>query len=149
LKRFDILEIGEVKTLTSRDETVKCYLPVEEIYDVIEAAHLAVGHGGRDRLKMETTRKYANVTIEMINTGYTQQNGAVLIVFTIKTAPFFCVCPVLSYRCAKPAKQKKTKAWLANPFFIQKLTAAAESTSLTCNPRLITRSDSLCFIRTI
>jgi hypothetical protein len=27
-------------------------------------------------------------------TGYTQKNGAVLIVFTIKTAPFFCVCPV-------------------------------------------------------
>jgi hypothetical protein len=29
------------------------------------------------------------------NTGHTQNNGAVLIVFTIKTAPFFCVCPVL------------------------------------------------------
>jgi hypothetical protein len=27
-------------------------------------------------------------------TGYTQKNGAVLIVFTIKTAPLFCVCPV-------------------------------------------------------
>jgi hypothetical protein len=29
------------------------------------------------------------------NTGHTQKNGAVLIVNTIKTAPFFCVCPVL------------------------------------------------------
>jgi hypothetical protein len=28
-------------------------------------------------------------------TGHTQKNGAVLIVFTIKTAPSFCVCPVL------------------------------------------------------
>jgi hypothetical protein len=27
-------------------------------------------------------------------TGYTQKNGAVLIVFTITTAPLFCVCPV-------------------------------------------------------
>jgi hypothetical protein len=27
-------------------------------------------------------------------TGNTQKNGAVLIVFIIKTAPFFCVCPV-------------------------------------------------------
>jgi hypothetical protein len=27
-------------------------------------------------------------------TGRTQNNGAVLIVNTIKTAPFFCVCPV-------------------------------------------------------
>jgi hypothetical protein len=28
------------------------------------------------------------------NTGHTQKNGAVLIVFTIKTAPLFYVCPV-------------------------------------------------------
>jgi hypothetical protein len=28
------------------------------------------------------------------NTGHTHTNGAVLIVFTIKTAPFFCVWPV-------------------------------------------------------
>jgi hypothetical protein len=27
-------------------------------------------------------------------TGHTQKNGAVLIVNTIKNAPFFCVCPV-------------------------------------------------------
>jgi hypothetical protein len=27
-------------------------------------------------------------------TGHTQKNVAFLIVFTIKTAPFFCVCPV-------------------------------------------------------
>jgi hypothetical protein len=26
--------------------------------------------------------------------GHTKKNGAVLIVFTIKTAPFLCVCPV-------------------------------------------------------
>ena len=30
-------------------------------------------------------------------TGHTQKNGAVLIVFTIKTAPFFCVYPVLIF----------------------------------------------------
>jgi hypothetical protein len=28
-------------------------------------------------------------------TEYTQKMGAVLIVNNIKTAPFFCVCPVL------------------------------------------------------
>jgi hypothetical protein len=31
-------------------------------------------------------------------TGHTQKNGAVLILFTIKTAPFFCVCPVYVYK---------------------------------------------------
>jgi hypothetical protein len=68
LKRFDFLDIGEMKQLVSRGGTVKSYLPIEKIYDFIEAFHLAVGHGGRDRLKMETARKYANVTTEMINT---------------------------------------------------------------------------------
>jgi hypothetical protein len=32
-----------------------------------------------------------------IYTWHTQKNGAVLIVFTIKSAPFFCVCPVYIY----------------------------------------------------
>jgi hypothetical protein len=33
-------------------------------------------------------------------TGYTQKNGAVSIVKTIETAPFFCVYPVLYlYQC--------------------------------------------------
>jgi hypothetical protein len=30
-----------------------------------------------------------------ITTGHTQNNGAVSIPFTVETAPFFCVCPVL------------------------------------------------------
>jgi hypothetical protein len=30
----------------------------------------------------------------LLNAGYTQKNGAGLIVFTIKTAPFVCVCPI-------------------------------------------------------
>jgi hypothetical protein len=34
--------------------------------------------------------KYLNIDY----IGHTQKNGAVLIMFTIKTAPFFCVCPV-------------------------------------------------------
>jgi hypothetical protein len=35
-----------------------------------------------------------NIKIKASNTGHTQKKGAVLIVFTIKTAPFFCVCTV-------------------------------------------------------
>ncbi|XP_039303442.1 KRAB-A domain-containing protein 2-like [Solenopsis invicta] len=67
VKRFDVFEIGGTKKLISKDEPVKYYLPAEEIYDVIESAHIAVGHGGRDRMKKETSRKYANITNEMIN----------------------------------------------------------------------------------
>ncbi|KAG8173716.1 hypothetical protein JTE90_023692 [Oedothorax gibbosus] len=55
-----------MKKLVTRSQPVKYYLPAEEIVDVIEAAHIAVGHRGRDRVKVETSRKYANITQEMI-----------------------------------------------------------------------------------
>lgn len=67
LRRFRIIEVDDSKKLASRTEPIKYYLPAEEIFDIIEAAHVAVGHGGRDRLKSETSRKYANITIDMIN----------------------------------------------------------------------------------
>ncbi|KAJ8946081.1 hypothetical protein NQ314_008981 [Rhamnusium bicolor] len=62
-----IIEVGETKKLSSRSEPIKYYLPAEEIFDIIEAAHVAIGHGGRDKLKTKTSRKYANITIDMIN----------------------------------------------------------------------------------
>jgi hypothetical protein len=34
------------------------------------------------------------ILYDLLYTGHTQNNGAVLIVSTIKPAPFFCVCPV-------------------------------------------------------
>ena len=92
-------ESGEMKQLVSRGETVKSYLRVEEIYDVIEAA----GHGGRDRLKMETSRKHANVTTEMINI-------------------FLWMCETCQQK-----KLSKRKAWLANPLFIQKFQTESQT----------------------
>jgi hypothetical protein len=112
-----------MKTLVSRGETVKSYLPVEEIYDVIEAAHLAVGHGGRDRLKMETARKNASVTIKMLNT-------------------FLSMCET----CQQKRKTKKKKGLVSKPILHSDL---KRSTSLTCNLRLTTSSNSLWIIRTI
>jgi hypothetical protein len=38
LKRFDVLEIGEVKKLIAKGETVRYFLPAEEIFDVIECS---------------------------------------------------------------------------------------------------------------
>lgn len=67
VKRFDVFEIDGTKKLISRDEPVKYYLPVEKIYDVTESTHIAIGHGGRDRMKKETSRKYANITNKIIN----------------------------------------------------------------------------------
>ncbi|CAB0036195.1 unnamed protein product, partial [Trichogramma brassicae] len=48
------------------DGAIKYYVPIEEIFDIIKAAHIATGHGGRDRLIQETSLKFANITRELI-----------------------------------------------------------------------------------
>ncbi|OWR49849.1 monocarboxylate transporter [Danaus plexippus plexippus] len=55
LKQFAVLKIADVKKLIARSEgNIKYYLPFDELYDVIDAAHAAIGHGGRDRMLAET-----------------------------------------------------------------------------------------------
>lgn len=67
LKRFDIVDHGGTKKLISKDKPGRYFLPVEDIFDVIEEAHVAANHGRRDKMRMKT-KKYANITYEMINT---------------------------------------------------------------------------------
>ncbi|CAG9561120.1 unnamed protein product [Danaus chrysippus] len=67
LKRFKVINICGISKLVTRQKPMKYYLYVDEIFDIIEAAHVAIGHGGRDRPKNETSRIYANITLEMIN----------------------------------------------------------------------------------
>jgi hypothetical protein len=82
---------------------VRYFLPADEIFDVIQSAHIAIRHGGRDRLKKEVSRKYANVTTEMINI-------------------FLSMCET----CPPPPKKVRTgKAWFVNQFSNQKRTTAA------------------------
>jgi hypothetical protein len=54
MKWFNIIEFGGTKKLVTRRDPVKFYLPVEDIFNVIDLSHIAVGHGGRDSLKVET-----------------------------------------------------------------------------------------------
>ncbi|VVC30616.1 Hypothetical protein CINCED_3A012725 [Cinara cedri] len=65
IKRFNVLAFGDSKKLITRGEPVKYYLPMEDIFDVIGSSHIAVGHGGRDRLKVETSRKAHHAGINM------------------------------------------------------------------------------------
>jgi hypothetical protein len=44
------------------------YLNAEEIFYVVHNTHLKIGHGGRTRMENELTRKYKNVTKEIIMT---------------------------------------------------------------------------------
>lgn len=68
LQRFDILEIGGVTKLISKSkDDFRYFTTLENCYDIIEAAHINTGHGGRDRIISETSKKYANITRELIN----------------------------------------------------------------------------------
>lgn len=46
---------------------MKYHLLDEAIFGVIESAHVAAEHDDRDCLKVETSRKYVNISTEMIN----------------------------------------------------------------------------------
>ena len=52
-----------VKKRTHPEESPLYYVTVEDTFDVIKRAHIATGHGGRDRMIKELQRKYANIII--------------------------------------------------------------------------------------
>lgn len=66
-KMILVLTLENSKKVVLRGEPVKYYLPMEEMFDVIESSHIIVGYGGRDRLKVEITRKYVHVFLHIIN----------------------------------------------------------------------------------
>ncbi|KAL7305521.1 hypothetical protein TKK_0002257 [Trichogramma kaykai] len=69
LSRFDVIEVDGINKLIAKRKAnagLKYYAPLEDIYDIIENAHIATGHAARDRLLKETSRNYANVTRELI-----------------------------------------------------------------------------------
>lgn len=43
--------------MVTAGEPVKFYVPIKEIFDVIETTHVAVGHGSRERLRAEVSKK--------------------------------------------------------------------------------------------
>lgn len=65
-KRFNILTHGNKKKLITRGEPVKYYLPIKEIFGIIESSHITVGYDGRHRLNFETSKKYAKITTDII-----------------------------------------------------------------------------------
>ncbi|XP_043469875.1 KRAB-A domain-containing protein 2-like [Leptopilina heterotoma] len=70
IKRYDILEVAGVSKLIAKcnDGEIKYYVPLEKMFNILEASHIATGHGGRDRMLDETNKKYANITRDVVNT---------------------------------------------------------------------------------
>ncbi|KAK4328104.1 hypothetical protein Pmani_001457 [Petrolisthes manimaculis] len=66
LGKYEVLQCGDVEKLIKKrrmpDERPMYYVSIEETFDVIKRAHIATGHGGRDRMVKHLTEKYANIT---------------------------------------------------------------------------------------
>ncbi|KAG1682661.1 KRAB-A domain-containing protein 2 [Nymphon striatum] len=70
LAKYEVLQCGDserlIKKRESPDEQLLYYVHIEETYDIINRAHVATGHGGRDRMLKEITRKYCNITRDSV-----------------------------------------------------------------------------------
>ena len=70
LQKYEILECGDVEKLIRKRESPLSspvyFVHIEETYGVISRAHIATGHGGRDRMHKHLSPKYANIHIEFL-----------------------------------------------------------------------------------
>ncbi|XP_077280689.1 KRAB-A domain-containing protein 2-like isoform X1 [Temnothorax americanus] len=67
LKRFDIITVGEndkliEKTGKTPTETFRYYCKTEDLFDILETAHIATGHKRIRVMEAEINKKYCNVT---------------------------------------------------------------------------------------
>lgn len=70
IRKYDVVSIGEkeklIKPIVDNESDVLYYVTVDELFEVIHAAHLSVGHGGRNRMMAVLKTKYCNVTTEAV-----------------------------------------------------------------------------------
>lgn len=69
LRRYDIIEVNGITKLihpVTDQENITYYVFNEEIFGVLNKAHIFTGHGGRDRTIQKLRGKFQNVTTEDI-----------------------------------------------------------------------------------
>ena len=66
LRKFDVLVCDGVQKVIKKQNLTNdipiYYVVLENVYDVVKRAHVATGHGGRDKMCKEIRKKYANIT---------------------------------------------------------------------------------------
>jgi hypothetical protein len=70
VKRYDLVKENDNFRLiqSGTQENPSYVVPIEEVFDIIETAHISSGHGGRDRIRHCLQHKYHNITFDMIST---------------------------------------------------------------------------------
>ncbi|XP_018330198.1 KRAB-A domain-containing protein 2-like [Agrilus planipennis] len=70
LRTYDVTSVGNEERLIvpikEGDSMTKYYVYTEEIFQILHETHLAIGHGGRNRMEKELSNKYKNITREII-----------------------------------------------------------------------------------
>jgi len=68
--RYEVLQCGDVEKLikkrTAPEDPPVYYVCIEDMYDIIKRAHMATGHGGRDRMYKHLGTKYVNITKDAV-----------------------------------------------------------------------------------
>ncbi|XP_053407944.1 KRAB-A domain-containing protein 2-like [Mercenaria mercenaria] len=69
-QKFDVLQCGDIQRLVKKkkqeSDPVLYYVCAEDMYSIIQKAHIITGHGGRDKMLKELAKKYANITRDVI-----------------------------------------------------------------------------------
>lgn len=70
IRKYDVIIINDkerlIKSITHNNDSVQYYDKNEELFDILYSTHIAIGHGGRDRMMAEIKLKYCNITKETI-----------------------------------------------------------------------------------
>jgi RecB family endonuclease NucS len=70
LEKYEVLECGHVEKLIKKriteDEEHIYFVNIEDTFEIIKRAHIATGHGGRDRMQKELQRKFANISAKAL-----------------------------------------------------------------------------------
>ncbi|XP_068247971.1 KRAB-A domain-containing protein 2-like [Palaemon carinicauda] len=70
LSKYEVLQCGDLEKIIKKrqtlDETPGYYVSIKDTFHIVKRAHVATGHGGRDRMTKELQVKYANIQQETI-----------------------------------------------------------------------------------
>lgn len=70
IRKYDIITLNGqerlIKSISNNSENVHYYVSNDELFDILHDSHIAIGHGGRDRMVYELKTKYSNITKETI-----------------------------------------------------------------------------------
>ena len=59
LKPYDVVDIAHFqKLIVCGSDPVRYFVPLEDLFNVINEAHIACGHGGEKRMEKELKKKY-------------------------------------------------------------------------------------------